>query len=61
METDPEAIEKERARLLQIIARECPDRKPGGRIRAWKQERIKAIDALGRLDAGKVGDDVVPL
>ena len=51
-----DANDKERERLLAIIARDRPERKPGTRTRAWERNREGALERLRRLDAGKDGD-----
>lgn len=58
MSPDANETAKERARLLAIIAKDRPERKPGARTRQWQLDRDRAVEALRRLDAGEPEDEV---
>lgn len=53
MEITPGQIAAERARLLAIIGKERPARKPGARTRYWEDQHEKAVDALRQLERGE--------
>lgn len=58
MKPDPGTIDKERARLQAIIARPCPEKKPGARTRGWTMDLERAIAELRQLDTGAPPEEI---